>query len=77
MEGTPLQSRWMPEGGCDPMGNPALEQARARTCGTMERGAHARAGLLTGLVTPWGNHAGAACSWRTAPRGRDPRWGSS
>jgi len=39
-----------------------LEQAPARTCGPMERGAHAGAGLLAGLVTPWGTHAGAACS---------------
>jgi len=31
-----------------------LEQAPARTCGPMERGAQARAGLLAGLVTPWG-----------------------
>ncbi|GAB0182867.1 hypothetical protein GRJ2_000752000 [Grus japonensis] len=28
----------------------------------MERGAHARADLLAGLVTPWGTHAGAVCS---------------
>jgi len=44
----------MPEGSCDPVGSPTLEQAPARTCGPMERGAHARAGLLAGLVTPWG-----------------------
>ena len=25
---------------------------------------------------PVGTHAEAACSWRTAPRGRDPCWGS-
>jgi len=31
-----------------------LEQAPTRTCGPTERGAHARAGLLAGLVTPWG-----------------------
>ena len=24
---------------------------------------------------PMGTHTGAACSWRPAPRGRDPRWG--
>ena len=52
----------MPEGSCDPVGGPVLEQAPARTCGPMERGAHAGAGLLAGLVTPWGTHAGAACS---------------
>lgn len=28
----------------------------------MERGAHAGAGLLAGLVTPWGTHTAAACS---------------
>jgi len=52
----------MLEGGCDPMGDPALEQTPGRTCGPMERGAHTGAGLLAGLVTPWGTHAGAACS---------------
>jgi len=31
-----------------------MEQAPARTCGPVERGAHAGAGLLAGLVTPWG-----------------------
>ena len=30
-----------------------LEQVPARTCGPVERGAHAGAGLLAGLVTPW------------------------
>jgi len=44
----------MPEGGCDPVGSPVLEQAPSRTCRPMERGAHARAGLLARLVTPWG-----------------------
>ena len=31
-----------------------LEQAPGRTYGRAERGAHAGAGLLAGLVTPWG-----------------------
>ena len=39
-----------------------LEQSPARTCGPVERGARAGAGLLAGLVTPWGTHTGAACS---------------
>jgi len=30
-----------------------LEQASGRTCGPVERGAHAEAGLLAGLVTLW------------------------
>jgi len=54
MEGTPCRSRWMPEGSCDPMGSPVLEQASARTCRPVEGGAHTRAGLLEGLVTLWG-----------------------
>jgi len=62
VEGSPHQSRWVPEGGCDPMGSPALEQAPGRTCRPVERGAHAGAGLLAGLLTLWGTHAGAACS---------------
>jgi len=59
MEGTSCQSRWMPEGGCEPMGSPTVEQAPGRTCGHKEEGAHNRAGLLAGLVTL---NAGAACS---------------
>ena len=46
----------MPEEGCDPVGSPTLGQAPARTCGHVERRAHAGAGLLAGLVTPWGTH---------------------
>ena len=46
-----------------------LEQAPARTCGPMERGAHTRAGLLAGFVTLWGTHAGAACE-ELQPLGR-------
>jgi len=57
----------MPEGGCDPVGSPVLEQAPGRTCGPRERGPQARAGLLAGLVTSRGIHAGAACSCRIAP----------
>jgi len=53
-------------GGADihlqPVENPTPEQVPGRTCGLMERGAQARAGLLAGLVTLWGTHAGAACS---------------
>lgn len=29
---------------------------------------------MAGLVTSWEAHAGAACSWMTAPHGSDPRW---
>ena len=35
-----------------PHGKPPLEQAPGRTCGPMERGAHAGVGFLAGLVTP-------------------------
>jgi len=52
----------VPEGSCDLAESPTLEQAPARTCGPLERGAHAGAGLLAGLVTPWVTHTGAACS---------------
>ena len=34
-------------------GKPTLEQAPGRTCGPVEREAHAGAGLLAGLVTLW------------------------
>jgi len=59
---TPCWSRCVPEGGCDPMGSSVLEQAPARTCGPVDGGTHARAGLLAGLVTLWRTHTGAACS---------------
>jgi len=52
----------MPEGSCDSVGSLMLEQAPARTCRPVERGAHARAGLLAGLLTLWVTHARAACS---------------
>jgi len=66
--GVPQQSRYPPAvqgrphtgaGGCVcrrlcPHGKPTLEQAPGKTCGSVERGAHAGAGLLAGLVTPWG-----------------------
>jgi len=54
-----------------PRGEPVMEQTPARTCGPMERGAHVGAGLLVGLVNQQGTHAGAACSWTTAPHGKD------
>jgi len=36
----------------------------------LERGAHARAGLLAGLVMPWRTHAGAAVPEGLHPVGR-------
>ncbi|RMC12860.1 hypothetical protein DUI87_10385 [Hirundo rustica rustica] len=42
-----------------PHGKPMLEQTPDRTCGFMERGHHAGAGLLSELVTPQGTQAGA------------------
>ena len=42
-----------------PCGKPMLEQAPGRICRPMERRAHTGAGLLAGLVTPGGTHAGA------------------
>jgi len=50
----------MSEGSCDPVGSPVVEQAPAKTCGPVKRGADAGAGLLRGLVTLGGTHAGAA-----------------
>jgi len=66
--------------------SPVLEQAPGRTCGPVERGAHAGAGLLAGLVTLWGptleqpvpeglhpvggTHAGAVCE-ELQPVGKD------
>ncbi|KAJ7413917.1 hypothetical protein WISP_87613 [Willisornis vidua] len=52
---TPYCSRWMPEGGCDPMGGPQWIRFLS---GPVERGAHAGAGLLPGLVIPQRTHGG-------------------
>jgi len=50
---TPRRSRGLCPKEAVTHGEPMWEQAPGRTCGPMERGAHARAGLLAGLVTPW------------------------
>lgn len=42
-------------------GKPFLEQAPSSNCDPVERGVHAAAGLLSGLVTLQGNHSGASC----------------
>ena len=47
-----------------------MEQAPGRTCGPMERGAHAGAGLLSGLVTPWGPTLEQPVPERLHPAGR-------
>ncbi|OPJ76687.1 hypothetical protein AV530_015336 [Patagioenas fasciata monilis] len=47
-----------PEGDCDPMRKPTLEQAPGRTCDPVEKGAYAGASFLAGLVTPWGTPHG-------------------
>lgn len=52
MEGPTLEQGNVPEG--DPRGKPMLGQAPGGICGPMERGAHAGAGLLAGLVTSQG-----------------------
>ena len=57
--GGPWWSRWMPKGGCDPMGTSRWSRLLP---GPVEQETHAGAGLLAGLVTPWGTHARAACS---------------
>lgn len=61
LQPTDDQRRWMPEGGCD-CGRAALEQALGRTYGPMESRVHTEVGLLEGLTTPQGTHAGAICS---------------
>jgi len=60
--GCPWRKLWL-------RGELVLEQAPARTCGPMERGAHIGTDLLAGLVTPWGTHAGAV-SEELQPMGR-------
>ncbi|GAB0190583.1 hypothetical protein GRJ2_001523600 [Grus japonensis] len=56
---TPCQSRWRHLKEAVTRGKPTLEQAPGRTCGPVERGTYSRAGLLAGVVTPWGTHVGA------------------
>jgi len=62
VEDSMLEQVDAPKGSCDPVGSPTLEQSSAKTCGPVERGDHTGAVFLTGLVTPWGTHAGVACS---------------
>jgi len=50
-----------------------LKQAPGRSCGPKERGAHAGAGLLAGLVSPWGTRTGAVHK-EPHPMGRTPCW---
>jgi len=50
--------------------DPTLEQGDARTFRPMERGAHAGAGLLAGLVTPWGPTLEQSASEGLHPVGR-------
>jgi len=52
----------MPEGSCDPMGSLHWSRLLPGPARPMERGAHAGAGLLAGLVTPSGTRTGAAGS---------------
>ena len=52
----------MPEGRCDPVASLRWNRLLPGPEDPVERGAHARAGLLAGFVTPRGSHAGAACS---------------
>ncbi|GAB0206670.1 hypothetical protein GRJ2_003132600 [Grus japonensis] len=51
-----------PKGGCDPVESPHWSRPLGPHCDSMERGAHVGAGLLAGLVTLWGTHAGAVWS---------------
>lgn len=51
----------IPEGHFDPMSN-----SRGRTCGPVERAAHAGG---EELLAQWGSHAGALCSWRNVSMG--------
>jgi len=74
VEGTPRRSRGMPEGVCDPVGSPCWSRLLA---GPVERGAHTGAGLLAGLVTPWGPMLEQPVPEGLQPCGKDPRWGSS
>jgi len=79
VEDTPLEKVDAPKGGCDPVGRSCsktdqllaeaeLEHAPGRTCGLMGRGAHAGAGLLAELVTPWeGPPLGQEQSVRSPP----------
>ncbi|PKU44013.1 hypothetical protein llap_5684 [Limosa lapponica baueri] len=62
MENLMLEQVDVPEGGCGPCGEPVLKQGPGRTCGPVEKGAHAGADLLAGLVTVWDTHTRAICS---------------
>jgi len=79
---SPWKGPYSGAGGClkeavtQARGEPMLEQAPARTCGPVETGAHAGAGFMAGLVTPWGPTLEQPVPEGLHPVGRDPRWGS-
>jgi len=57
------KTRTMPKGGCDPVGSPCWSRLLADCVDLWrERKYRAGAGLLVGLVTPWGTHIGTVCS---------------
>ncbi|KAJ7407644.1 hypothetical protein WISP_125526 [Willisornis vidua] len=66
MEGHHAGASGCPKEGYDPMRSLHWNRLLAGTCRLMERRIHTGAGLVAGLVTLWGTHTGAACSWRTA-----------
>ena len=71
--GSPRWSRYSPAA----HGGPHIEAGGCLKEGVTLWRACTGAGLLAGPVNPWGTYTGVVCSWRTAPRGRDPCWSSS
>lgn len=59
------------------MGSPHWKKLLAVTCGPLERGAHARASLLVGLVMQQGLMLEEAVPEGLHPMGRDPCWCST
>ncbi|GAB0180577.1 AN1-type zinc finger protein 5-like [Grus japonensis] len=61
LEDPTLEQVDVPKGGCDSMGSPHWSRLLAGPV-ALWREVYAGAGLLAGLVTPWGTHTGEVCS---------------
>jgi len=51
-----------PAGGCNPVESPCWSRFLAGPVALWRKAPHAGSGLLAGLATPWGTHAGPVCS---------------
>ena len=76
VEGTPCRSRWMPKGSCEPGGSKHWSRLLLGPVDLWREDPTLEQVCWQGLWPHGGTISGAACSWRTAPHGKEPCWGS-